>query len=770
MLLAGGQTAIAQDMIDGQYQLIPYPEKITTTKSGFLQLNKIKSITFTNDTVEANAKDFALQLKKTSGIDLKITKSGKKAQKKAINLITEKSLPAEAYAITVDKDRVVVLASSSAGFFYALQTLKQLLPRAYFGSHLNVGEEWKLPYVNIVDRPALGHRGYMLDVARHFFNKNEIKRILDILSLYKINRFHWHLTDDQGWRIQIPEYPKLTEIGSIRSGSFVSKGLGTNKKFFDDTEYGRGMWFTLDDLREIVAYAKARHIEIIPEVDLPGHMVAAITAYPELSCDPTRKYSVRLDEGISKDVLNVGDDKVIDFLKCVLGHVAEIFPYKYIHIGGDECPTDQWKTNEKCLERVKKEGLAGVQELQSWLVEELGSFLKDKYGKDIVVWDELLSHWHKDNKVKPVIMAWNNIDFSAKAAEKGFKSIVVPYQTLYFDMMQAKRSLRDSCEIYYGGWNDNQITNVEGVYKINPLEKLKGKEEFCLGVQGNMWTETTNNSKEVEFQLLPRLMALSETAWLPASQKNWEKFLKRLQSHDEILDSLGYTYAQHCFVKPKLTHSQASMGEASKILNAYHGGQPGFAQKAAEDALSSALEKAKADTASTENLRNLDQALTNIKSAPILMPEEGKTYKIVSASSHYRKRYIGSTLYEKDGKLRIHYTPQGTKEELWQFIKKENGYVLKNVATGNFVSLKDYDSTAVASASGEPTLLNISKATIPTGNYSYIPGSVNISAADNSATSEKKKCLYANYTGFAITSEDTSLCNPGTWTLVEAKE
>ena len=193
---------------------------------------------------------------------------------------------------------------------------------------------------------------------------------------------HWHLTDDQGWRVEIPEYPKLTEVGSIRSGSFVSPGDGSGK-FFDDTEYGRGMWYTQEDLKEIVAYAKERYIDILPEVDFPGHMVAAITAYPNLSCDPSKKYSVRLDSGISQDVLNVGSDEVIDFLKCILDNLAKIFPYQYIHFGGDECPTTQWSTNADCLKRVADEGLSGVEELQSWLVEQLGVYVKEKYNKDI---------------------------------------------------------------------------------------------------------------------------------------------------------------------------------------------------------------------------------------------------------------------------------------------------------------------------------------------------------------------------------------------------
>ncbi|MBR6482306.1 MAG: family 20 glycosylhydrolase, partial [Bacteroidaceae bacterium] len=352
----------------GSISIVPFPSQLTVVKDGKADFAKFTTITYTDELVRKHVESFATQCAKASGKTLTIKETPATPEANSIHLSVDAEQPAEGYTLQVTDNGIRITASEAAGFFYALQTLKQLLPHQYFAESVQQ-VEWTLPYVEISDRPHLGHRGYMLDIARHFFNKEEVKRVLDIMAFYKMNRFHWHLTDDQGWRIEIPEYPRLTEVGAIRKGSFSNPGDG--RAFYDDTEYGRGMWYSQDDLREIVAYAAERHIEIIPEVDLPGHMVAAVASYPEFSCDPSKKYEVRIDGGISHDVLNIGKDEVIDFLKCVLGHVATIFPYQYVHIGGDECPTEQWSNNADCLRRVQEEGLSGVNELQSWLVELL---------------------------------------------------------------------------------------------------------------------------------------------------------------------------------------------------------------------------------------------------------------------------------------------------------------------------------------------------------------------------------------------------------------
>lgn len=751
----------AEDLLgeaENMLPLIPYPANLTRNEGTF-NLKQLTAITTPagDEAVARYAQEFATQLEKTSGIKVPVNPT---TAATSLVMTKDATLAHEAYKLTVSEAGINIAAADSTGFFYAIQTLKQLMPHAIYNrSGASTAIDWTVPCVEIADQPQLGHRGYMLDVARHFFSKTEVKRILDIMATYKMNRFHWHLTDDQGWRIDIPEYPKLAQVGAVRKGSFVN--AGGSSKFFDDTEYGRGMYYTLDDLREIVAYAKNLNIEIIPEIDLPGHMVAAVAAYPEFSCDPTKKYEVRIDGGISKDVLNIGKDETIDFLKCVLGHMAEVFPYKYIHLGGDECPTDQWSKNADCLKRVKDEGLAGVNELQSWLVEKLGLYLKEKYDKDIICWDELLAHWKSDNTVKPVIMAWNHINKSKEAADKGFKSIVVPYQSLYFDMMQVPLSEVDVNEKYQGGWGDNWVNSVETVYGVNPVASLGGKEDFCLGVQGNMWTETCNDSVEVEYQLLPRMLALSETGWLPAAKKNFASFYIRLQKNRDILDAKGLTYATHYFDEPDLTEQEAAVAEAAGLLENAKPGKVGYPSQTEYDKLSSAYAPFIADNGATGDVAALKAAIAAYKTAAVTMPVEGKTYKLVSASTYYKAKYVGSTAYVDGSQIRFHYTPQVEPEELWQFTAKDGGYVMTNALTGKQVVMPANNNANITLADAGTTL-TIAQATVASGKYSYVAGALNIGA--------NGKYLSADCTGLVKAGTNAALCYQGTWYLEEVTD
>lgn len=751
----------AEDLLgeaENMLPLIPYPANLTRNEGTF-NLKQLTAITTPagDGAVARYAQEFATQLEKTSGIKVPVNPT---TAATSLVMTKDATLAHEAYKLTVTEAGINIAAADSTGFFYAIQTLKQLMPHAIYNrSGASTAIDWTVPCVEIADQPQLGHRGYMLDVARHFFSKTEVKRILDIMATYKMNRFHWHLTDDQGWRIDIPEYPKLAQVGAVRKGSFVN--AGGSSKFFDDTEYGRGMYYTLDDLREIVAYAKSLNIEIIPEIDLPGHMVAAVAAYPEFSCDPTKKYEVRIDGGISKDVLNIGKDETIDFLKCVLGHMAEVFPYKYIHLGGDECPTDQWSHNADCLKRVKDEGLAGVNELQSWLVEKLGLYLKEKYNKDIICWDELLAHWKSDNTVKPVIMAWNHINKSKEAADKGFKSIVVPYQSLYLDMMQVPLSEVDVNEKYQGGWGDNWVNSVETVYGVNPVASLSGKEGFCLGVQGNMWTETCNDSVEVEYQLLPRMLALSETGWLPAAKKDFASFYMRLQKNRDILDAKGLTYATHYFDEPDLTEQEAAMAEAASLLENAKPGKVGYPSQTEYDKLSSAYAPFIADNGATGDVAALKAAIAAYKTAAVTMPVEGKTYKLVSASTYYKAKYVGSTAYVDGSQIRFHYTPQVEPEELWQFTAKDGGYVMTNALTGKQVVMPANNNANITLADAGTTL-TIAQATVASGKYSYVAGALNIGT--------NGKYLSADCTGLVKAGTNAALCYQGTWFLEEVTD
>lgn len=757
--------------LSSDLHLIPYPKSLTKGE-GTLDVTTLTTFVYPDEDSQLMAEDFVGQLKTASGIALTLKQGGTADEPHAIRLLMDNSLSEEAYSFVSDADGVTIKSAGHAGFFYALQTLKQLLPTAYFASTQQSGVAWTIPVVTINDQPELGYRGFHLDVARHFFTKEEVKRVLDIMSFYKLNRFHWHLTDDQGWRVEIPEYPLLTTVGAVRSGSIVNIN-----GFQDDTEYGEGMFYTLAELKEIVDYAKERNIEIIPEIDLPGHMVAAVTAYPVLGCHPDTPTEVRVSSGISKDVLNIGKDTTITFLKCVLGHVADVFPYKYIHLGGDECPTDQWKTNADCLQRVKDENLTGVEQLQSWLVEELGVWLKNEKNKDIIGWDEIMANWQDDNTLTPTIMQWNIGEAKeqvAKTIEKGFSSIMVPYQTLYLDFYQVAEAERFIDEPYDGGWGNGWINSLDEIYAYNPLSKFTdANKNLCLGVQGNMWTETCNNAAGLEFQMLPRLLALAEIGWLPNDQKNWTDFLLRMQPHGAIFDALGYVYAKHFFTDEK-TEAEAALAEAERILDAATPGAAGYADAATYEALRSAYDALAAAPADADKATALTAAIATVKAAPIVQPTEGKPYQIVSASTYYKANYAGSTMYEKDGTVRIHYTPQVEPEELWTFVKSGDGYVLKSYSTGHTIALPSYNANATSTASAS-TPLRVDKATVAgtlKGAYDFIPGAVTLSGVSgySAAATGSVNRLYAQSSGYVKSYDDPTICYQGTWMLVEISD
>lgn len=746
--------------------IIPYPKEITQ-EEGLLLLNTLTSISYASDEEMTLVTNFATQLKNTSGISLNVKKSSKEREEGAISLIYDSSLADEAYTILCDAKGICITAASYSGFFYGIQSLKQLLPTAFFGKNLRSDIEWEISYLKISDEPQLQHRGFMLDIARHFFDKDEVKRVLDMMALYKLNRFHWHLTDDQGWRIEIPNWPKLTEIGAVRAGSFTNAGGSSN--FYDDTTYGEGCYYTVTGLKEIVEYAKERNIEIIPEIDLPGHMVAAVASYPELGCHPNTPSEVRINGGISEDVLNIGKDETIDFLKDVLKTVAEIFPYQYIHIGGDECPTDQWATNEDCLKRVSDEGLSGVNQLQSWLVEQLGTWLKDTYNKDIVVWDELLSNWNDENTVKPIIMAWNNNGQPCvTAANKGLKSIMVPYSTLYFDFMQVPTDQRRTDELYQGGWGDNYVNTVPEIYSYNPLSLLSNQPEYILGVQGNMWTETCCNNTQLEYQMLPRLLALSETAWLPTDKKNTADFFSRLQSHAAIFDSLNYVYAKHYFIEPQKTEADSILSVADNLLSQTKPDEVGYVSLDIYNNLKNATETLRTNTENEESIINLQNAIDTYKNAEIIQPEEGRLYRIRSASTYYKAIYDGSTIYENEGNARFHYTPQTEPEEIWQFVKNDDGFVINNYTTGNTINMPTYNANLTVTSTGK-IAVRIDKPSVTVPEYDYIPGVVMISMLNGytNKTTGSIKRFFADCTGYVKAYNNPQLCYPGTWRIEE---
>lgn len=655
-----------------------------------------------------------------------------------ISFVTNSSLKDEGYTLSIKEDDISISYKTEAGKFNALQTLEQLKMTSADGT---------LPQVVIEDFPLLDYRGFMLDCSRHFFTKDAVKRILKIMSFYKINKFHWHLNDDQGWRVEIPEYPKLTEVGSIRKGSLTLKN--TNDQFFyDDTEYGRGCYYTLDDLREVVEYANSLNIEIIPEYDLPGHNVAAIASYPELSCDPSKTYEVRIAEGISTDVLNVGDDKVIDFLKCVLGHLAEVFPSKYIHLGGDECPTTAWQTNAQCQQRIKDEGLSSVNDLQPWLLEKLGTWLKDNYGKQVVAWDELVANWKTSYKTQPIIMVYRSADYAKAAANKGLRSIIGLTSPCYLDQMQCSTDQAEFDEIYQGGYGPTWVNSVDKIYALNPLDCLSGQESYCWGTQGSLWTEACVTEAEMQYQFLPRMLAVAENGWLSKDKKNWNQFHQRLQYHDEILDALGYTYAKHYIDPAPQNALEKQQAEAKRLLDATKPGEVGYVSQKDYDELKQAYEISLGQENTEDNATDLNEAINTYKVADVVMPIEGGAYKIESASLYYLQRYLGSTVYLNEGAFKFHFTPQTEPEEIWICNKNEDG-------TYSFTSALDGTKLVV----NNKTTITLLRPTKKNVKYDYDPGVLLFKYST--------KFLYANANGTVTSSTEQRVGYPSSWRLVE---
>lgn len=438
---------------------------------------------------------------------------------------------AEAYKLIVNDKRVCISGASEAGVFYGIQTLRKSLPVA---QDINMN----LSAVEIYDKPRFAYRGAMLDVARHFYTVDEVKTFIDMLALHNINRFHWHLTDDQGWRIEIKKYPKLMSVASERKETVVGRWYSG---IYDGKPYGG--YYTQDELRDVIDYAAKRHITIIPEVDLPGHMQAALTAYPELGCTGG-PYEVRTIWGVSQDVLCVGNDFTLQFVKDVLSEVADIFPSEYIHIGGDECPKVRWEKCPKCQERIKSLGLKSdakhtkEQRLQSYMIQEAAKYLKEK-GKRIIGWTEIL-----EGGLVPdaTLMSWIGESGGIEAAHQHHDVIMTPNTYLYFDYYQSKKVEDEPLAI--GGY-----LPIEKTYNYEPMPKELTEEEqqYIKGVQANLWTEYIPVFSQVQYMVLPRLGAAAEVQWTDPSKKDYKDFLRRVPHLVAVYDCYGWNYATHVY-------------------------------------------------------------------------------------------------------------------------------------------------------------------------------------------------------------------------------
>ena len=510
------------------FSVIPMPNDVTLAEGSFNVAGALVSVDGNLDEASAKAvKAFSETLETVTGKPMTGKRGG------VIRFGLNPNMGTEEYFLQVKPDGVNVEASAFGGFFYAIQTLKQMLPAEVYGAK-KANKAWLLPCVTILDAPRFDYRGIHLDPCRHFWTVDETKRYIDIAATYKLNRLHWHLTEDQGWRMEIKKYPKLTEVGAWRNGTCIGKDFDSN----DGVRYGG--FYTQDEMREIVAYAAERNITVIPEVDLPGHMVAALAAYPELGCTGG-PYDVWTRWGISDDVLCVGKEETFTFLEDVLTEVMDIFPSEYIHIGGDECPKVRWQECPLCQARIKELGLkahgdiTAEQELQCYVTARIQKFLND-HGRKIIGWDEILEG---DLAEGATVMSWRGTKGGVEAARRGFDVVMTPNSHMYIDYYQSQE--RDKEPLCIGG-----LVTVEKLYSYEPYEGMApGTEDHILGVQANLWTEYVTSPEFLEYMLLPRLCALSEVQWCDAERKDYARFDASLDHTFQMLDVMGYTYAKH---------------------------------------------------------------------------------------------------------------------------------------------------------------------------------------------------------------------------------
>lgn len=545
VILAGNFSAWAQR---ANYQIIPLPKQVEVDDTQTFTLQSGMGIAFdaSNPEILRNAQFLRDWVEQSTGIKLLTTPNDQKA---AIRLVigmnadskTKKSKKSEepielseqqqeAYKIKVGAEGIAIYAHNPIGFYRAAQTLRKALPIVKEGAEIKV----ELPYVNIQDEPRFVYRGVLLDCARHFFSVEMIKEFLDVMALHGCNQFHWHLTDDQGWRFEVKYMPELALRGSVREQTTIGPNVG----IFDGVPHGG--YYTQEECRDIVKYAAERYINVIPEIDLPGHMQSALHVYPELGCTGG-PYPVRTYWGVSREVLCGGNPKTLEFLKNVLKEVCEVFPSKIIHIGGDECPKDRWKACPTCQAKIKELGLkddgkhSPENQLQSYINKEIEAFMAEQ-GRDIIGWDEILEGGLSG---KSIVMSWRGTKGGTEAAKQGHRVIMSPNVFSYIDHPQLKDVAKQPRT------TGSYIVSASKVYSFEPLlpDALdEQQQKYILGSQVNLWSEHVAYPEHAFYQLLPRLGAASEVQWCRPEQKDFESFKQRLPQLKKLYDLLGVSY------------------------------------------------------------------------------------------------------------------------------------------------------------------------------------------------------------------------------------
>ena len=525
-----------------RYDIVPLPRSIVQQHAPGFVLGEKTAIVYA-DGLEKEARFLSDYVAEMTQMKLAVRPFAKKSDARG-NILLSIVVPnkkkvvvepnEEAYTLTVTAKGVAISGQTAAAVFRGIQTLRKSLPIVK-----ESGSQIALPAVVIQDEPRFAYRGMHLDCSRHYFPVEFVKRFIDLIALHGMNKFHWHITDDQGWRFESKKYPKLTSIGGWRSGTVVGRNSGI------DDGIRHGGFYTQEECRDIVRYAADRHITIIPEIDMPGHMVAALAAYPEYGCTGG-PYEVEHTWGVFADVLCPGKEQTFKFVEDVLSEVIDVFPSEYIHIGGDECPRDRWKTCDLCQQRIKNEGIKGEgkqtaeDHLQGYFTKRVEKFLHTK-GKRLIGWDELLGC---DVDVTSTIMSWRGAEPGAKAAKLGHDVIMTPNSPMYFDHYQTDKTNNEPLSI---GGN----SPVAKVYAFEPVAADLTPEEakHILGVQANVWTEYIYSTQHVEYQILPRMAALAEVQWLQPDQKDFDAFKERVTRLKAIYDLNQWRVAQHLFKK-----------------------------------------------------------------------------------------------------------------------------------------------------------------------------------------------------------------------------
>lgn len=517
-------------------QVIPQPRSVNMQKGAPFLLQSSTVITYTagND-MQRNATFLSQWINELTGVKLGVQATKGKA-KSVISLVIDAKAKdinnTEGYAINITNKGIVVRGKTAAGVFYGCQTLRKTMPALKNADGTAVIE---MPAVAINDEPRFEYRGMHLDCSRHFYKASFVKQYIDMIALHNMNRFHWHLTDDQGWRFAVDKYPKLATIASQRNGTM----LGRCPNVIDHTPYGG--YYTDEEIKDIIKYAADRYITIIPEVDMPGHMMAVLAAYPELGCTGG-PYETAMRWGIFEDILCAGNPKSYEFLEAVLDKVCDLFPSRYIHIGGDEAPRTRWEKCPKCQAIIAKEGIVAKDGhskealLQGYLTHKVQAYLEAK-GRRIIGWDELLGC---DVDTTATIMSWRGSEPGAKGAKLGHDVIMTPMPHCYFDFYQTKDIRNEPVAI-------GNFLDVAKVYAMQPVADGLSPEaaKHIIGVQANVWTEYITCPEYVEYMILPRMAALAEVQWMPESQKNFDAFKKRITSFRSIYDHYGWNVAPH---------------------------------------------------------------------------------------------------------------------------------------------------------------------------------------------------------------------------------